>query len=194
MEKVIIVSGFAGSGKSTLADSLSQELGLRCIHASDLLKQLKEKQAGELDTAKTVGGKGWWESKEAEEYMKKRLEDESMDRKLDELLLQEIEKGKVVLDSWTMPWLSKKGFKIWLSASPETRAKRISGRDFLPEKEVAEKIKKRDAETAAIYKKIYGFELGKDFSPFNLILETDSLSEKQVFEKVLKEVKKNFAE
>ncbi|AJF59897.1 MAG: cytidylate kinase family protein [Candidatus Diapherotrites archaeon] len=186
---LIIVSGFAGSGKSTLTEKLAKALGLKFVHASDLLRQLKSKKTGKLDAEHTKSGSGWWESKEAEEYMKKRENDSSMDERLDKELLKIAEKGSVVLDSWTLPWLSKKGFKIWLEASAETRAKRVAERDSIPFGKVKKKIVERDKKTAAIYKRLYGFELGKDKKPFHLVIDTNNLNESQTFEIALNKIK-----
>ncbi|MBN2127601.1 MAG: AAA family ATPase [Candidatus Diapherotrites archaeon] len=183
---IIIVSGFAGSGKSSLADSLGKHFNLRVIHASDVMKQLMK---GELDLNNTKGQTGFWESNEAHEIMKKRTESDDLDKKLDEILLKEIQKNNLVLDSWTMPWLSEKGIKIWLNASPEVRAKRVSSRDSLDFNEVLMKIKERDSKTKAIYKRIYNFSLGEDLNPFHIILETNKINEKQVLEKALKKIK-----
>jgi len=186
---LIIVSGFAGSGKSTLADNLGKHFGLPVVHASHLLQQLKSKQAQELDTSNTKAGSGWWESKEAQDYMKQRQKDASMDKALDKELLAIAGKGNVVLDSWTMPWLCKNGVKVWLNAKSETRAKRVSERDNLKYKDVLKKIKERDRKTAGIYKKIYGFEMGKDFSPFDVVIITDKLAQEDVRKIAIKKIK-----
>jgi cytidylate kinase len=47
-------------------------------------------------------------------------------------------------------------------------------------------LKIKEKETKAIYKKLYGFNLGEDFTPFNLILDTDNLKPKEVFEIICK--------
>jgi len=186
---LIIVSGFAGSGKSTLADYLGKQFGLPVVHASHLLQQLKQKGMAELDTATTKAGSGWWESKEAQDYMKQRQKDDSMDKALDKELLAIAGKGNVVLDSWTMPWLCKEGIKVWLNAKAETRAKRVSERDNLKYKDVLKKIKERDKKTAGIYKKIYGFEMGKDYSPFDVVVITDKLTQDDVRKIVVEKIK-----
>lgn len=184
--EVIIVSGFAGSGKSTLAEKIAEHFELRCIHASSLLRELKSKTTDELNIGHTEAGTGWWESKEGGEFLRKRMENGSIDRKLDEILLEEIKKGEVVIDSWTMPWLSKRGYKIWLNASLENRAKRVAERDNLPFEEVKEKIAERDKDTTAIYEKLYGFKMGADIKPFDFVLDTDDIDEEEVF-KIVKE-------
>lgn len=187
---VIIVCGFAGSGKSTLAENLAKFFNLKCVHASDVLKQLLEKDVESIDLDKTKGGTGWWESEAGKKFMKQRITDGTLDKILDKKLLEIIEKGNVVLDSWTMPWLSEKGYKIWLETSIEERAKRVSERDKLPFEEVRKKIASRDIETARIYEKLYGFKMGKDLTPFNFIIKSDNLSIEQVFEKAKKTIEK----
>jgi cytidylate kinase len=107
--------------------------------------------------------------------------DSSFDKKIDEKLLELAEQGNVVLDSWTMPWLLKEGFKVWLGASPLVRAKRVSNRDSISIEEAIKALNEKDEQTRQIYKNLYGFDLGNDFSPFNLVLSTDELEPDQVF-------------
>jgi len=42
-------------------------------------------------------------------------------------------------------------------------------------------LREKDEKSQAIYKKYYGFSLGGDFSPFDLVLNTDGLSVDEVF-------------
>jgi cytidylate kinase len=83
-----------------------------------------------------------------------------------------------------MPWLLDGGFKIWLEASPEVRAKRVVKRDGISVEEAVKAMKEKDEKTRAIYKSLYGFDLGRDLSPFNLILSTDELEPDEVFHAV----------
>jgi cytidylate kinase len=107
---------------------------------------------------------------------------------VDNKLLEFANEGNVLLDSWTMPWLVKGGFKIWLAASVEKQAQRISGRDNMTVDQSLAALKEKEAKTKAIYKELYGFSLGEDFSPFDLILDTDNLSADEVFEVLSKVV------
>jgi cytidylate kinase len=43
-------------------------------------------------------------------------------------------------------------------------------------------LKEKEARTKTIYKKLYGFTLGEDFEPFNLVLDTDNLNAGEVFQ------------
>lgn len=190
VKPTIIISGFAGSGKSSLADSLGKELGLKVMHASALLREMSIQGVKALQNASPKKLHDWWESSEAKEFMKKRFADESLDRALDEKLIEIARKGDVILDSWTMPYLyDGPAFKVWLNASAEVRAKRISGRDKLAYEEVLAKIKARDVQTKALYQRLYNFTMGQQLERFNLALTTDDLPQKYVLEKVLKAVK-----
>jgi len=189
---VIIVAGLAGSGKSTLVENLAKEFNLRPVFASGILHAMREEELKNIKVSEVSHGKGWWESKEGKEYLEERMKDPSMDKKLDEKLLEIIEEGNVVVDSWTMPWLSKKGFKIWLEVSVEERARRVAERDQLPLEEVIIAIRNRTEKTAEIYRKIYGFELGKDFAPFDFVLHSDNFTQEETFEKVKKEIEEKY--
>jgi CMP/dCMP kinase len=173
---VICISGMAGTGKSTLAKKLAQKYGLKYYSGGDALRALAS-EAGYNSSSN-----GWWESPEGLSFLEKRGQNSSFDKEVDNKLLEYAAKGNVLLDSWTMPWLVKQGFKIWLSASVEKQAERIAQRDKMTAQEALQALKEKEAMTKAIYKELYGFALGEDFSPFNLVLDTDNLSADEVFQ------------
>lgn len=188
---LIIISGFAGSGKSSLADALGKKLGLKVVHASSLLREMKEKGVSALDQEKVEKLHDWWESEEGKKFMKMRSEDTSLDIALDKKLIEIAKKGNIVLDSWTMPYLYKgNAFRVWLNASAEIRAKRVSGRDKLDFNDVLGKIKARDSETKDLYERLYNFKMGKELGKFNLVINTGELSQEEVFNKVLDAIQK----
>jgi len=189
---MIIVSGFAGSGKSTLTEELAEHFKLEFIHASDLLHKLRKGDVSEFDVEHTHAGSGYWESPEGHKFLHEREKDDSMDRKLDELLLKIADKGNVVLDSWTMPWLCKKGFKIWLNTDSKVRANRVAERDKLDELEVYEKIIERDKITATIYEKLYGFEMKADESIFDFIIDNSKMEKIEVFNLAKEKINEKF--
>jgi cytidylate kinase len=174
---VICISGMAGTGKSTLTKKLAQKYNLKCYSGGDALKALALEEG-----YTTVTEQGWWESPEGLNFLGQRLKDPKFDKAVDAKLLGYAQHGNVLLDSWTMPWLLKDGFKIWLMASIEKRAQRVAERDKITVKEALEVLKEKEARTKAIYKKLYGFALGEDFTPFNLVLDTDNLNADEVFE------------
>jgi cytidylate kinase len=173
---VICISGMAGTGKSTLAKKLAKKYKLNYYSGGDALKALAAEEGYDASSH------GWWESPEGLRFLEKREKNLKFDKAVDDKLLEYARQGNVLLDSWTMPWLLKTGFKIWLAASVEKRAERIARRDRFTIKEALEVLKEKEARTKAIYKKLYGFALGEDFEPFNLVLDTDNLNADEVFQ------------
>jgi cytidylate kinase len=172
---VVCIGGLAGSGKSTLARKLAQKYKLEYASGGDALRALAAEKG-----YKTPGC-GWWESSEGLSFLDERAKDDTFDEAVDKKLLQMARKGNVVLDSWTMPWLLDDAFKMWLEASPEKRAKRIAGRDGIRFEEALKALKSKEKRTKAIYKRLYGFNLGEDFAPFNFIVDTSNLESEEVF-------------
>ncbi len=173
---VICISGMAGTGKSTLSKKLAEKYSLKCYSGGDALKELAKAEGYD------VSRQGWWESSEGLNFLKERANDPKFDEAVDAKLLKYAQQGNVLLDSWTMPWLLKEGFKIWLMASIEKRAARVAERDKITVNEAFKVLEEKEAGTKAIYKKLYGFVLGEDFAPFDLVLDTDNLNAEEVFE------------
>lgn len=177
---VICISGMAGTGKSTLSQKIAKRYNLKYFSGGNALKDIAKAEGY------TVTDEGWWESPIGLKFLEKRLSDPKFDRAVDEKFLEYAKQGNVLLDSWTMPWLLKDGFKIWLSASLEKRAARVAQRDKISLDEAFKFLEEKEAQTKAIYKKLYGFELDKDFEPFDFILDTNNLSADEVFQVLCK--------
>jgi cytidylate kinase len=177
---VICISGMAGTGKSTLSKKLAERYGLRYFSGGDVLKDLAKYEGYDVSI------RGWWESPEGLKFLNERINDPKFDKSVDDKLLEYAQQGNVLLDSWTMPWLLKEGFKIWLAASFEKRAARVAVRDGMTESQARRVLKEKEARTKAIYRDLYGFGLGEDFKPFDFILDTDNLSANEVFEVLCK--------
>jgi cytidylate kinase len=166
----------AGCGKSTLAKRIAEKYGLRYLSGGDALKALAIEEG--YKPAET----GWWETDEGIRFLQRRMKDADFDKKVDRNLIDRAKRqGNVVLDSWTMPWLLDEGFKVWLEASQDMRARRLAERDGIDFRTALEVMKEKDEKTRSIYRKLYGFDLGNDLSPFDLILDTDLLDANEVF-------------
>ena len=175
---VICISGMTGSGKSTVAKRLADKYGLDYFSGGNALKTLAQEEGYNPDVT------GWWETAEGLRFLQQRMGDPAFDKRIDEKLLELAEQGNVVLDSWTMPWLLNEGFKVWLEASFHVRAKRVMNRDSISIEEAVKALTEKDEQTRQIYKNLYGFDLGNDLSPFDLVLATDELEPGEVFHAV----------
>jgi len=174
----IFVAGLSASGKSYLIENLSKRLkkqGYKYIHTSDLLRQLSQnKTESKLNIKKTKKNLGWYEFSNLD---KVRKNDDSLDKKLDKYLLDLVKrKDKIIFDSWILPYLSKKGLKIWLHAGLEERAKRLSLRDKVSVMEAKKIIERKDKFAIDQFKKLYKYELGKDLNVFDCVIDTDKLN------------------
>ncbi|MCW4033843.1 MAG: cytidylate kinase family protein [Candidatus Bathyarchaeota archaeon] len=172
---VICISGMTGSGKSTVARRIAEKYGLDYFSGGNAMRALAQEEGYNSEV------NGWWESGEGLEFLKQRMNDPTFDRRIDEKLVELGKKGNVVLDSWTVPWLLDDGFKVWLESSETVRAQRVVKRDNISFEEALAALKEKDAQTRQIYKNLYGFDLGLDLSPFNLVLTTDDLEPDEVF-------------
>jgi cytidylate kinase len=172
---VLSISGMTGSGKSTVAKRLATKYGLDYFSGGNALKSLAKEEGYNPEI------RGWWETPQGLKFLQQRMGDSTFDRRIDEKILELAKQGNVVLDSWTMPWLLDEGFKIWLDASPKVRAKRVVKRDGISMEEALKALTEKDEKTREIYKRLYGFDLGHDLSPFDFVLSTDELDPKEVF-------------
>lgn len=177
---VLCICGMAGTGKSTLSKKIAKKYNLKCYSGGDALKELAKTEG--LDAS----FEGWWETPEGLNFLKRRASDPHFDKAVDAKLLELANQGNVLLDSWTMPWLLEGGFKIWLMASIDKRAARVAVRDNLSVAEAVRVLEEKEARTKGIYEKLYGFVLGEDFAPFDLVLDTDNLNADEVFDVLCK--------
>jgi len=118
-------------------------------------------------------------------FLAKRRGSSRFDKEVDARLLKKAAKGNVVITSYTLPWLSKDGLKVWLSGTPQSRAERMAKRDSSTSEESMKIIEKRDKENFNLYKKLYGIEFGKDLSPFQLVVGTDGVPARRVAREIL---------
>jgi len=175
---VICVCGMTGCGKSTVAKKLAEKFGLKYYSGGEALKALA------VEAGYKPIERGWWESKEGLNFLKQRRRDLSFDRQIDKKLIRVAKSDDVVLDSWTMPWLLKDGFKIWLECSERVRAERLAKRDGISFQDALKVLREKEEGTKRIYKELYGFALGEDFGPFDLILDVSLLSADEVLKAV----------
>ncbi len=187
---VVLVNGLSATGKSVLCEKIANYFGLKYFPTSGILHALIEKELKKQKIA-VKKNTGFWESEEGKIFFSERLRNGSFDKKVDEELLKKINRGGVVLDSWVMPWLSKKGYKIWLTASDKVRYKRAALRNRESITKTKKRIIEKEKKTACIYKKLYGFTWAKELAVFDLIINTDNLTEKEVFEKAKKAIEKD---
>jgi cytidylate kinase len=177
--RAIIVSGMPAVGKTAISRILARKLGLTVIGGGDVLKEMA------VEKGYASAGKDWWDTAEGMKFLRERKRSSDFDMEVDSRLLEKARNGGVVITSYPLPWLSRDGLKVWLSGSVDIRARRMSKRDGIEESRCKKVLAVRDVENYKLYKKIYRIEFGKDLSPFDLVVDTDSIDRARVAEIIL---------
>lgn len=180
-EKIpIIISGGNGTGKSTLGKNLSKAYRMKFIRASDIHRKIFQK---ELKLKEAKNDQSFWETAAAKKMEKVRSKSNIIDKQVDKKLKEYLRAHPhTVTDSRLMPWLYKgKALRIWIQVSDKEAGRRVAERDHLPAKEVQKKLTQRFKYNQKLWKKMYGIEYGKDFSPFDLVINTEGYESKDTF-------------
>lgn len=182
----VLIFGLAGVGKSTLAQRLGAKLGWRVIHPSGLMRDLWENRSVDLNASRS--NDGYWETPKGRRLLRERLtETTPLDVMVNEILLREVEKGGVVIDTWALPWLTDQGWRVHLTAPLRVRAARAATR----RREVEEGspleslLADKDQETRDLFLRLYGFDIFRDHHVFDYTVDTTGLDSDQVFRRVL---------
>ena len=165
----IVISGWPAVGKTTIATALAREFGYKHFNGGDVLKLLAAEKGYK------VSGNNWWDTEEAKNFMIERESNSYFDIEVDRKLVELVRMGKVVVTSYTLPWLVPESIKIWLKGSRSNRIKRMAKRDNLDLNQARDIIQQRDNNNVLIYQNLYGYEFGKDLSVFDFVLDTDLL-------------------
>lgn len=181
--QAIIISGMAASGKTTVAKVVAKRLGVEQLDGGDVLRGIAAKNGY------ATSGSGWWESGEGIKFLETRQEDFHFDKEADKMMLNKIKKGNVVVTSWTLPWLTMMGFRVWLDGTVEERADRLVRRDNINIMEALRLIEIRDRENKTLYKRMYNINLGSDKSQFDMLIEIDSLKAERIAELIIEKYK-----
>ena len=184
MTKSIVISGPPAVGKTTVAKGLATEFNLQYLSGGDVLKDMAKEQG--FDSS----GDDWWDTTEGLAFLNQREQNSEFDKRLDEKLIKLFNEGGMVITSYTLPWLVEDGIKIWLQGSHASSTKRMQNRDNMSSEEAREITKQRYDKNRALYKNLYKFDFGEDLSQFDLIINTDHLTAKQVIDVATESVRK----
>ena len=173
---IVTIGGTPGSGKTTVARRAAERLGYELVCAGQLFRDQAEEAGVDL-----------------EEYGRRALEDDCIDRTLDLLVVETVlsftsEEKSVVADGrLTGLMLQREGvpaFRVWIDADIAVRSERIAKRDGIEAEEAMRRIGKREDVERRRYSQIYGIDLD-DLSAYDLVVDSSELTPREVLRKIL---------
>jgi CMP/dCMP kinase len=185
--EAIILCGYPAAGKTTVGELISKKLGCKLVGVGDILKEMAKERGY------TVTGSDWWDTTEGMRFAKERETNPNFDWEADKKLIKKLEEGNIVVTSYTAPWISKTGFKVWLKGNVKNRAERMAKRDGTDITESTNALKVRDTENKKLYKNLYDIDFGNDLTPFDLVVDTNDIIPEQVADIIIKKYKEKQA-
>jgi cytidylate kinase len=168
----IAISGKSGCGNTTVSRLVADTLDLRVVNFT--FRSLAQEKGLSL-----------------KEVLALAANDESWDREVDTRQVEMARKnGGCVLGSRLAIWmLEEADLKVFLTASPEIRAKRIQDREGSSSKDVADFTASRDKQDHDRYIRIYNIN-NDDYAFADIIIDTDNTGPVTIAEIIISEVKK----
>ncbi len=165
----IAISGKIGCGNSSVSRLVAEKLNLRLINYT--FHDMADEKGIEF-----------------EEFCKLAEQDYSYDRELDRKQVEMAEEGDCVLGSRLAIWLLEDAdLKVYLKASPETRAARIAQREGGSVDEKMKETHRRDVRDNARYKNIYGID-NDQYGFADLIVDADNNDQYEIADIIVQEV------
>jgi len=159
---LITISGLPGSGKTTVARLVAAELGLEHVYSGNIFRRHAEAAGLTL-----------------REYLQRAETDPTIDRQLDDRMRERARLGRAVLEGRLAAFIARQAkadaLKVYLDASEEVRAARITDREGGVTAQRLREIQARETSDWQRYRDIYGVDY-HDRSLYDAVVETDRRS------------------
>lgn len=159
LKLVVTISGLHGTGKTTYARNLSYLLKLRHMSAGEIFRKLADDRCVNLNRMSKIA-----------------QEQSEIDKYIDAKMIEEAEKGSIVLDGLLTAWTikDKAHVKIYLYAPDDVRFRRIASRDKTSLEEAKKQTLEREEIERERYKRLYNLNMD-DLTIYDIIINTDMM-------------------
>ena len=161
----LAISGPAGSGKTTAAEGVSKALGMELVLTGQMFRAMAEERGMTLA-----------------DFGQLAKEDTSIDQEVDRRALAEFTEGRILEGRLAGALVKKNGIKaftVYITASIEVRAQRISKREGDDPAEHMRAIQVRDQLDIHRYTDIYGID-PTDEDIYDLVIHADEMTPEEV--------------
>ena len=169
----IAISSKSGCGNTTVSTLLSEKLGYPMVNFT--FRQMAQER-----------GVDFWT------FCRMAEDDYDIDRELDRRQVEmAMDQKDCILASRLAIWMLKEAdLKVYLTATAETRAKRVYTREGGSLEERYKETVRRDENDTNRYKTIYGIDNSKPEEYADLIIATDDKTPDEIVSLIIKEVEK----
>jgi cytidylate kinase len=164
----ILLSGLSGTGSTTAAKRIAEDLGLHYVYGGAIFRKMAKERGIPLEELVESLERNSATEKEVDDHLK------ALGSTEDDILIE----------SRTIGWILPKdvpAIRIWLTCDLPERLQRVQNREHHARS--PENLLRREASDNKRYRALYGIE-PEDYTPFDLVLDTTSLSVDQVVEEI----------
>lgn len=155
---MVALGGPIGVGKSTIAGTLAERLGVSCISAGGVFREVARRRGLTVVQLNQLAE-----------------DDTTIDRDLDRLQAAMARQGPCVVESRLSGWVVEADLKVWLDAPLDVRAGRVAAREGQEPAAARRDLLAREQSEWARYKALYGIERA-DRAPYQLVVDTSRWS------------------
>jgi len=175
---LIAISGLPGSGKTTVARLVAAALGLEHVYAGNMFRRQAEEAGMTL-----------------QEYLRRAERDPTIDRRLDDAMRTRAHAGDAVLEGRLAAVMAAEAkvpaLKVFLHASEDVRAARITDREGGVTDERLQEIQARETSDRQRYRDIYGVDY-HDHKLYDVVVETDRRTPEDLAEEIVQRARVRF--
>jgi cytidylate kinase len=180
---VIALSGLPGTGSSTAGRLVAKKLDIEYFSAGTYNKEHAKSVAGKDVEKETEKAVVMWKI-DRDKLDKFHLNTEDMYKEM-------ARKGNIIIDAKLAIWALKgiADFSVWITASLDSRAKRIAGRDNISIEEAERILEEKLKLEVENWKRIYGINYLDQEKEADIVIDTSGKNPEEIADIIINELR-----